>query len=286
MISDLLQSLFTGLGLGALYSIVGIGFVIIYRVTGVANLTQGALVALGAYVMSSVAGFLPWGVAILVSLLVTAVAAALVGFAVLTGRALGPHAPLIMTLGLAIAFQGIFILVWGDLPVSYPALITKAFKVGGAFVLPQQLLLLGVVLVLFILLQVFFSKSYLGKALTAASLNPHAAQLVGVELLKMGTIAFAVSGAVAGLAGAIFGALVPMTPEAHIAIAIPGFAAAVIGNMHSPVGAMIGGLLLGQVTSAVAVFGLPEYQQAAALAVLILVLLVRAALVRRGGELA
>ena len=60
MISDLLQSLFTGLALGALYSIVGIGFVIIYRVTGVANLTQGALVALGAYVMSSVAGFLPW----------------------------------------------------------------------------------------------------------------------------------------------------------------------------------------------------------------------------------
>ena len=144
----------------------------------------------------------------------------------------------------------------------------------------------GVVLVLFILLQVFFSKSYLGKALTAASLNPHAAQLVGVELLKMGTIAFAVSGAVAGLAGAIFGALVPMTPEAHIAIAIPGFAAAVIGNMHSPIGAMVGGLLLGQVTSAVAVFGLPEYQQVAALGVLILVLLVRAALVRRGGELA
>ena len=79
MISDLLQSLFTGLALGALYSIVGIGFVIIYRVTGVANLTQGALVALGAYVMSSVAGFLPWGVAILVSLLVTAIAAALDG---------------------------------------------------------------------------------------------------------------------------------------------------------------------------------------------------------------
>lgn len=285
MISDLLQSLFTGLALGALYSIVGIGFVIIYRVTRVANLTQGALVALGAYVMSSVVGFLPWGVAILVSLVVTAIAAALVGLAVLTGRALSHHAPLIMTLGLAIAFQGIFILLWGDLPVSYPALVTDAIKVGGAFVLPQQLILLGVVLVLFILLHLFFSKSYLGKALTAAALNRHAAQLVGVQLLRMGTIAFAVSGAIAGLTGAIFGALVPMTPEAHIAIAIPGFAAAVIGNMQSPAVTMIGGLVLGQVTSAVAVFGLPEYQQAAALAVLILVLLVRAALVRRGGEL-
>ncbi|GAA3752840.1 branched-chain amino acid ABC transporter permease [Microbacterium kribbense] len=286
MISDLLQSLFSGLALGALYSIVGIGFVIIYRVTGVANLTQGALVALGAYVMSSVAGLLPWALAVLVSLLVTAAAAAFVGLAVLTGRSLGAHAPLIMTLGLAIAFQGVFILIWGDLPVSYPPLISAAFRVGGAFILPQQVLLLAVVLVLFVLLQMFFSKSYLGKALTAASSNPHAAQLVGVELLKMGTIAFAVSGAVAGLTGAIFGALVPMTPEAHIAIAIPGFAAAIIGNMRSPVGAMIGGLVLGQVTSAVAVFGLPEYQQTAALAVLILVLLVRAALGRRGGELA
>lgn len=285
MISDLLQSLFTGLALGAMYAIVGIGFVIIYRVTGVANLTQGALVALGAYVMSSLVGLLPWGLAILVSLVVTAIAAALVGLAVLTGRALSHHAPLIMTLGLAIAFQGAFILIWGDLPVSYPALITDAIKIGGAFVLPQQLILLGVVLVLFVLLHLFFSKSYLGKALTAAALNPHAAQLVGVELLRMGAIAFAVSGAVAGLTGAIFGALVPMTPEAHIAIAIPGFAAAVIGNMKSPAITMIGGLVLGQVTSAVAVFGLPEYQQVAALSVLILVLIVRAALVRRGGEL-
>jgi len=285
MTSDLLQSLFTGLALGALYSIVGIGFVIIYRVTGVANLTQGALVVLGAYVMSTMLGFLPWVAAIVVSLVVTAIAAALVGLAVLTGRALSPHAPLIMTLGLAIASQGVFILIWGDLPVSYPALITDAIKVGGAFVLPQQLILLGVVVVLFILLHLFFSKSYLGKALTAAALNPHAAQLVGVELLKMGTIAFAVSGATAGLTGAIFGALVPVTPEAHIAIAIPGFAAAVIGKMQSPAITLVGGLVLGQVTSAVAVFGRPEYQQAAALAVLILVLLMRAALVRRGGEL-
>ena len=282
---QLLQSVFSGLALGALFAIVGIGFVIIHRVTGVINLAQGALAVLGAYLMSSLAGRLTWAGSLVLSATVAALVGAVIGLAVISARNTREYSPIIMTLGIAIASQGIFILIWGDLPHSYPPVSRDAWEVAGAFVLPQQLLLLATVLVLFVLLQAFFSRAYLGKALTAAALNPHSAQLVGVDLVKMGTVAFAVSAFIAGISGAIFGALVPVTPHSHLGLAVAGFAAAVLGNLYSPASTLAGGLMLGQLTSAAATYGLPEYQQVVALVVLVLVLLARTLWIRRGGVL-
>jgi branched-chain amino acid transport system permease protein len=283
--SQLLQSVFSGLALGSLFAVIGIGFVIIHRVTGVLNLAQGALAVLGAYLMSDLVGTLPWVASLLVGSAVVAVVAALIGVAVITARQTLEYSPTIMTLGIAIASQGVFVLIWGDLPHTYPPISQVAWRVAGAFVLPQQLLLLVTASVALVLLQLFFSRAYLGKALTAAALNPRSAQLVGIDLVRVGTIAFAVSGAVAGASGAIFGALVPVTPHSHLGLAVAGFAAAVLGNLYSPTATMAGGLLLGQLTSAAATYGLPEYQQVVALVVLILVLLGRTLWQRRGGVL-
>lgn len=284
--TQLVQSLSSGFALGALYAVIGIGFVVIHRVTGVVNLTQGALAVLGAYMMATLVTELPWALAMLVSAAVTAAVAALIACAVLTAGTRHEYAPVIMTLGLAIASEGMFVLVWGDIPRTYPAVSDTAFRLAGAFVLPQQLLLVAAVAVLLVLLQAFFTMSFLGKALTAAALNRKAAQLVGVDLLRMGVTAFAVSGFIVGLSGSIFGALVPVTPHSHLGLAISGFAAAVLGNFYSPAVTVVGGLALGQLTSATATYGLPEYQQVVALAVLVAVLLARTTWMRRGGVLA
>lgn len=283
--TQLLQAVISGLALGALFAVIGIGFVVIHRVTHVVNLAQGGIAVLGAYVMSSVVNSVPWGVAVLVSAVAAALAAAVIGLLVVSAKTTFEHAPIIMTLGIAIASQGFFVLIWGDIPRTYEPISSEAYKVFGAFVLPQQLLLVGAVAVLLLLLQLFFSNAYLGKALTAAALNQRSAQLVGVNLLRAGTIAFAIAGLVAGLGGAIFGALVPVTPESHLPIAVAGFAAAVFGNFYSPAATVVGGVGLGQLTSFTATFGDPAYQDVVSLSALVLVLLVRTVWERRGGVL-
>ena len=125
--SQLLQSVFSGLALGSLFAVIGIGFVIIHRVTGVLNLAQGALAVLGAYLMSDLVGTLPWVASLLVGSAVVAVVAALIGVAVITARQTLEYSPTIMTLGIAIASQGVFVLIWGDLPHTYPPISQVAW---------------------------------------------------------------------------------------------------------------------------------------------------------------
>jgi len=283
--SQLLQAVFSGLGLGALYSAVGIGFVVIHRVTHVVNLAQGVVTVLGAYAMSELLPSMPWAAALLISALVAATASALVGASVLSARNTFGYSPIIMTLGIAFAGQGLFVLGWGDVPVSYEPISTQAFHWFGAFVLPQQLLLFCIVIVLLVLLEQFFSTAYLGKALSAAAMNPRSAQLIGVNLFGAGIAAFVAAGLIGGVSGAVAGALTPVTPEFHIELAVAGFVAAVFGDLDRPIRTVVGGVLLGILTSFAATSGFPEYQQVVALSALLVLLFARTVLARRGGAL-
>jgi len=284
-VSQFLQGIFSGLGLGALYAAIGIGFVVIHRVTHVINLAQGAVAVLGAYVMSTAVQSLPWWIAVLLSAIAASIAAAAIGLLVLSARDTFEYAPIIMTLGIAFVAQALFILIWGDIPHSYPPVSSHAFKVLGAFVLPQQILLLAIIIALLIVLHGFFSTAYLGKALSAAAMNPRSAQLVGINLVRAGVVAFVVGGFIAGLSGAVFGALVPVTPESHIALAVAGFAAAVFGDLDSPLRTVAGGLGLGILTSFAATYGFPQYQEVVALGALVILLFTRTVWARRGGVL-
>lgn len=284
--SALVQGLFSGVALGAQFAIIGMGFVVIARVTRIVNLAQGSFAVLGAYLMSTMLVLLPWPLAMLVSAVLTGLIAAMAGSLVVTSKKHLEYAPVVLTLGLAIASEGIFIVVWGDLPRSYDPVSRDAIEVLGAHVLPQQLLLIAAVACLYLLLHLFFSRAYLGKALTAAALNQRSAQLVGINLTAIGVVAFGVAGGIAGLSGALYGGLVPVTPEAHLGLAVAGFAAAVAGHLHSLSGTLLGGLALGVLTSWAAAFGASEYQRVVALAALVAVLLGRTLWERRGGALA
>lgn len=284
--SALIQGLFSGLALGAQFAVIGMGFVVIARVTRIVNLAQGSFAVLGAYLMSSMLGPLPWPLAVIASAAIAGLLAAMVGAVVVTARTRYEYAPVILTLGLAIASEGIFVVVWGDLPRSYAPVSTDALSVLGAHVLPQQLVLAAAVLCLYVLLQLFFAKTYLGKALTAAALDQRAAQLVGINLTAIGVVAFGVSGCVVALSGALYGGLVPVTPETHLGLAVAGFAAAVAGHLRSLSATLVGGLALGVLTGWAAAFGASEYQRVVALAALVAVLFGRTLWERRGGALA
>lgn len=283
--SQFLQAIFSGLAEGALFAAVGIGFVVIHRVTRVVNLAQGAVTILGAYLMSELLPSMPWAPALILSGIGAALASVLVGAGVLVGRQRFSYSPIIMTLGIAFAAQGLFVLGWGDVPVSYTPISTHAYHWLGTFVLPQQLLLFCIVIVLVALMQAFFSTAYLGKALSATAMNPRSAQLSGINLFRAGAVAFVVAGFIGGVSGGVSGALTPVTPEFHVELAVAGFVAAVFGDLDRPARTVVGGLLLGVVTSFVASYGFPDYEQVAALGALLVLLFVRTVWSRRRGAL-
>jgi branched-chain amino acid transport system permease protein len=273
----LLQSLFSGLATGSVLAIVGLGFVVVHRVTSVVNFAQGAFAVSGAFLMSSLVGGLPWPVALAVAVVAGGALAALVGLVVVAGRGSHGVSALIVTLGAALALEGVYVLVWGDLPISYDPVARRALAVGGAFLLPQQVATMASLVVVFVALHAFLAYSYLGKALTAAALNPAAARLVGVNLRTVGVVAFAVSGIVSAVAGALVAPLNPVTPATHLTLAVGGFTAAIVGNLYSAPATVVGGLALGVLQALAANLGADRYQQEVGLVALLVVLLVQAA---------
>jgi branched-chain amino acid transport system permease protein len=271
--SVLLQALVSGLAMGAVFAAVGLGFVLVYRVTNVINFAQGAFVVLGGMFTAKLATGVAAAGAALAALGASALAGAAVGWFALAGWAGQELAVVMVTLGVAVASEGIFIWLWGDIPVTYPPVGSAALDLFGAKVLPQQLLVIGVIAGVFVALHLFFNYSYLGKALTAAALNPAAARVCGIDTMVMGVVAFAVSSLLSGLAGLLLVPLVPFTPHVHVSLAINGFAAAVVGRLTDPLRAILGGLLLGELEAMVASYWDPNYQEVIALALLVGLLL-------------
>jgi branched-chain amino acid transport system permease protein len=226
--------LITGLALGCTFALVASGFVTIHRVTGVVNFAQGAFaVVAGLIALAGVVGLV-------------------VGVIAIGKRGTSPLASLVITLGLGILIYAIEIIVFGDQPISFPGL-PGAVQLGGARILSQYFLVIAVALVTFAALGVFFDRTYLGKALTACASNPYSARLVGLNVTRMGLLAFALGGLLGGLAGVLVTPLQPVAFDSDVALAINGFAAAIVGGLVLGVAeAFVAGYLNGSYQTEVA----------------------------------
>ncbi|MEV4351713.1 branched-chain amino acid ABC transporter permease [Actinoplanes sp. NPDC049596] len=270
---DFLGYLLTGLGLGAGFALVGSGLVAIYRVTGVVNFAQGAFAVIAAMLTSSLltAG-LPHVVAELAAVLVAAVVGVLVGL-VATGR--DPGAALIITLGLGVLAYAVEIVIWGDQPRSFAGL-SGVVTVGGARIQAHYLLILAVTGPVFLALALFFTRTDLGKALSACASNRYAARVVGIDVRRMGLLAFALGGALGGLAGVLTTPVQQVTFDSDVTLIVNGFAAAVLGGLTRPGIALAGGLLLGVTQTMIAGYGGAAYQLEVALLLMLTVMIVQA----------
>lgn len=274
--SALLQYLISGIATGASFALVALGFVAIYRVTHVVNFAQGTFAMLGGYIMSSALDrALPGPVGALVTVLAVALIGALVGLIAVGNPRLPIIASLMITLGLSLLAEALALLVWGDIPTTYEGIGTKAIALADVLILPQQLLVLAAVAVVFPAFQYFFQRTYLGKAVSACAQNRAAAQLVGIDPRVMALLAFSVAAACGALAGILTTPLQPLTADADVNIAINGFAGAIVGGLVSPAGAVIGSLLLGVAQTLMAGYFDPAYQLVVALLVMLAVLVVR-----------
>jgi branched-chain amino acid transport system permease protein len=128
----------------------------------------------------------------------------------------------------------------------------------------------------FVALGVFFDHTYLGRGLTACSSNPRAARLIGIDVTRMGLVAFGLGGALGGLAGVLLTPIQPVSFNSDVGIAISGFAAAIFGGLLRPGTALIGALVLGVAQALVAGYAQASLQSGVALVIMLAIMVWRA----------
>ncbi|GAA2847429.1 branched-chain amino acid ABC transporter permease [Actinoplanes cyaneus] len=268
----LVQYLITGIGVGCAYALLGSGLVVIYRVTRVVNFAQGSFAVLAALTVTTLlAAGLPHGLAEVSAVLLAAAIGLLTGL-VATGRpGTTPQSALIVTLGLGVFAYAVEILFWGDQPRSFPGLPGTVAGVQSHY-----LLIAAVTAVVLAATALLFARTDLGRALTATAEDPYAARAVGIDVRRMGLLAFVVGGALGGLAGVLITPVQQVTFDSDVALVVNGFSAAILGNLTRPGLTLAGGLLLGVVQALVGGYGSTSYQTEVALVLMLAVLIVRA----------
>jgi branched-chain amino acid transport system permease protein len=273
--SDLITYLVSGIALGCTFALIGSGFVVIHRVTRVVNFAQGTFAVFGGFISYSLLdGLLPQGLAQLVTVAACGLIGLLVGVVAIGKPGTDPLIALIVTLGVSIFCAAVFITAWGQDPISPPGL-SGSVSILGADVQRQRLLVVVATLVTFGALSLFFSRTYVGKGLTACASNPRAAALVGINVRRMGFMAFAVGGALGGLAGALISPSVALSFSSDLPFALSGFAAAVFGGLSSPGRTLLGGVVLGVTGQLVAGYLDGSYQTEVALLMMLAIMVVR-----------
>jgi branched-chain amino acid transport system permease protein len=274
--AQLAQYLASGLVVGGVYALIGLGFVIVYRVTRIINFAQGEFVMLGA-LLTATGRHLGLPTAAAFALAVAAVA--LVGgllerVGVHPVRRAPPMAALIVTIGASIAIRGAALAVWGTDPYALDPFSTgPPLRVLGASVVRQGFWVLAVAGVVFAGLWLFFTRTYAGTAVTACAVNPRGARLMGIRVERMWLLSFGLSGALGATAGAVIAPITYATYDMGLMLGLKGFVAAVLGGLVSPPGAIVGGFLLGLLESLSAGLLSSGYKDAVAFVVLILLLL-------------
>src|SRR5262245_23202193 len=282
LVSDIFaQQTVAGLAQGAVFASLALALVLIYRATEVINFAQGEMAMATTYVAYQLT---VWGMSYWAAFGLTLVIAFFFGMIVqLVFIRPVQHksviAVVIVTVGLFILIDGLVIWIWGaDLKFMPLPFGTQVYDVGGIAFSRSDLGVLIVVLITVVLLWALFKFTKLGLAMRASALRPQAASLVGVRvdwMLALGWGLAAVLGAVAGLMTA------PtqfVQPTMMLAILLYAFAAAVLGGLESPAGAVVGGLLLGVFLNLMGQyvgFATSELRLPIAFAVLLIVLLIK-----------
>ncbi|MCQ4633256.1 MULTISPECIES: branched-chain amino acid ABC transporter permease [Shinella] len=272
---ELLQFLLSGITVGAVYALVALGFTIIYNASDVVNFAQGEFVMLGGMItfFAHAAG-LPLPLAALIAIIVTAgIGVALNKLAIEPARGAPVVSLIIITIGASIFIRGATQLVFDKQIHRFPAFSgDQPILIGGATILPQSLWVIAGALAVFVCLWLFFTRTLIGRAVLATANNRVAAQLVGINTNYVMTLSFAMSAAIGALAGVLVTPITLTSYDVGLALALKGFAAAMLGGMGNPKGALVGGLLLGILEAMTAGYISSQYKDAAAFVVILAVL--------------
>jgi branched-chain amino acid transport system permease protein len=278
---QLLQYILSGVTAGSIYSVVAIGFNIIYNTTGIINFAQGEFLILGAMTAVTLAGFLPLPLAVLLAVLLTLLVGGLVELVFIKWlKDPGVLRVIIITIGVSILLRELMLHVWDEKVRALPYFTgSEVSSIGilGARISPQVFWVLGSGAFIVLGLTLFFRFTLTGRAMRACAANRMSARLCGINARWMVTLSFVLSAAIGALAGCAISPLAQTQYDMGASLAIKGFAAAVLGGLGSSWGAVTAGLLIGLLeTFSIMVLPL-AYKDAVAIALMLGILFVRPA---------
>ncbi len=279
--STLVQQLINGISIGSVYALMAVGYSLVYSIMNFSNFAHGGVIMLGAYF-----GFfaltmfgMPFPVALLAATLLSTVIAIMVervAYNPLRQR----NAPylyfIISAMGMSIFLENLVIATIGPNFKTYPKVFeTKPIEFGNIALGRLDITMLIISTITLLVLLFIIERTKIGLAIRATAYNLRASALMGVNTDYIIFIVFGLGGAMAGIAGVLFGMKYTVYPQIGF-ITTKAFIAAVFGGLGSLAGAVIGAILLGIIETIVAgVFGLSQYRDLFAFAILILVLVIR-----------
>ncbi|HUI96139.1 MAG TPA: branched-chain amino acid ABC transporter permease [Xanthobacteraceae bacterium] len=276
--SNFVSQLFNGLALGALLALISSGLTIIYGTLGVLNLAHGAMFMLGGY-----AGFVAYQFtgSFVVAVIAGTLFVALVGVVmervvIRTFYGRPPEDQLLVTFGLGIVFVEAVRFSFGSLSqvVPTPSAFIGITSLGFMFYPTYRLALVGIVAVALIALFFVLYRTRIGMIVRAGIEDAEMVDALGIDVYRVFMLVFGIGAMAAGFAGIVNAPVVSLTPDMGEAILVQTFVVVVIGGVGSFTGAVLGGLIAGEIISITAMFN-PGYSYVMLFAAMTLVLLVR-----------
>jgi len=262
---DFLPFVVTGLALGGVYALSGVGMVVLYRTTGVLNLAFGAVGAMGAFIAWSLINSYGWPDALAYVACVGFGAAVCLVYGMLTGPALAARDPLVKaaaTIGLALILLGAMSWIWSDNARSMRLPSTLwSFSVGQVRVNWTQIIALALGALVTIATSVFLRRTGLGTAMRALANDRETTAALGVPVRRVESTTWLFSGALSGVAGLLLSNLVGLDASTLTFLVISSLAAALVGRLRSPGVTLVAGIVIGLVNALVTpIFSISAYR--------------------------
>ena len=272
------QQLINGVSLGSIYALIALGYTMIYGIIKLINFAHGDIYMVGAYVGFFSITMMHVGVfpALIISMVVTAVLGIIVERCAYKPLRHAPRLSVLITaIGVSFFLEYTMMYFVSPTPRTFPAVFeSQGITIGNFVVNGQQILIFSITIVLMALLTYIVQKTKIGKAMRAVSFDTETAQLMGIDANKVISFTFAIGSALAAAAGVLVGIYYnSIDPLMGMMPGIKAFVAAVLGGIGSLPGAMTGGIILGVIEALVSGFLSSTFRDAAAFAILILVLL-------------
>jgi branched-chain amino acid transport system permease protein len=277
-LSALTAQVFTGLVLGMIFVLLAVGLSLIFGLMTVVNFAHGSLYMLGAYFGFFLLGFTGsfWLALVVAPLMVGIVGLLIERFLVrpLYGRSIDD--PLLLTFGLSLVLVEAVRLIWGKigLPLDPPPDLAGAVNLGFTMFPVYRLFVIGVTAVVLVALWLFLERTNVGLVIRAGSRDALMVRALGFDLTRVWLLVFGIGAALAGLAGILAGPMRGVYAEMGVTIVIESFVVVVVGGMGSLLGAIVAGILIGQVVSLTTFFA-PNLAEIMVFVVMAVVLLVR-----------
>ena len=279
--SQVVQQLINGVSLGSIYALIALGYTMVYGIIKLINFAHGDIYMVGAYigffaVANAGLGIFP---ALVISMVLTGLLGCLVERVAYKPLRHAPRISLLITaIGVSFFLEYASMLFGSPTPRTFPEIFDSsvAYHIGEFIVNGQQLLIFAITFVLTVLLTYIVQKTKIGKAMRAVSFDTETAQLMGIDANRVISATFGIGSALAAAGGVLVGVYYnSIDPLMGIMPGLKAFVAAVLGGIGSLPGAVVGGLILGVIEAFVSGFLSSTFRDAAAFAILILVLLFR-----------